>query len=90
MDQSNDKPWLQIDALLDQHVPARDLQAYLDALEPAALLHAVFALAPEKQRALLAALTPEQAASLGEELPDSHVAELIEDMPAQDAAPNRV
>jgi hypothetical protein len=59
----------------------------LDDLNPAELLHAVFSLTPDDQRALLSILSPEKAASLIQDLPDAHVADLIEEMPATSTAP---
>ena len=73
--------------LLESDLPAEELGAALDSLDPAELLHDVFLLKVKEQRALLSALNPERAASLVEELPDAHAADLIEDMAAEDAAP---
>ena len=81
------KPWVEIRAMLERSDSVSDIQSYMDDLEPAELLHAVFMLAPDDQRALLSILDPAKAASLVEDLPDSHVADLIEEMPAGDAAP---
>jgi magnesium transporter len=87
MKKSHDKPWDQIHAMLGRGEPANQIESLLDDLEPAEMLHAVFALEPDDQRALLSVLDPARAASLVEDLPDTHVADLIEDMPAVDAAP---
>ena len=87
MESLKDKPWEQIHTMLECGAPASAIGSFLDTLEPAEMLHAVFILVPDDQRALLSILDPERAASLVEDLPDSHVAELIEEMPAQDAAP---
>lgn len=87
MKNQKDKPWLRINEMLASGEPAEKVEAFLDTLEPADILHAVFVLSPDNQRALLSRLDPDKAASLVEDLPDSHVAELIEDMPAADAAP---
>lgn len=73
--------------LLESDLPAEELGAALDRLDPAELLHDVFLLNVKEQRALLSALNPQRAASLVEELPDAHVADLIEDMAVEDAAP---
>ena len=72
--------------MLASGLAAEELGREIDALDSADLLHAVFMLSPDDQRALLTALTPHRAASLVEELPDTHAADLIEEMPAQDAA----
>lgn len=83
----NVKPWNEIHTMLERSDPVSEIQSFLDGLEPAEMLHAVFSLAPSDQRRLLSILDPEKAASLVEDLPDSHVADLIEEMPAVDAAP---
>lgn len=87
MSKQKDKPWSQIHAMLDRGDPANEIESVLDDLAPAEMLHAVFTLRPDDQRALLSILAPAKAASLVEDLPDTHVAELIEEMPAEDAAP---
>ena len=87
MRQLTDKPWREIHAMLERGEPATAIGAFLDDLEPTEMLHAVFTLDPDDQRALLSILDPERAASLVEDLPDTHVAELIEEMPAEEAAP---
>jgi magnesium transporter len=87
MSTPTDRPWSQIHEMLDRHDEVTEIESLLDDLGPAELLHAVFALAPDDQRALLSILSPEKAASLVEELPDGHVADLIEEMPARQAAP---
>ncbi len=87
MTHPKETPWSQIHTMLERGDPADDVQVLLDELDPAELLHAVFALEPDDQRALLSILSPEKAASLVEDLPDTHVADLIEEMPARNAAP---
>ncbi len=87
MDKLRDKPWRLIHEMLERGDPAAAIGSFLDDLDSAEMLHAVFTLAPGDQRALLSILDPERAASLVEDLPDAHVAELIEEMPAEDAAP---
>jgi magnesium transporter len=86
MEKSHEKPWIRIQSMLDHADPVSDIESYLDGLEPSELLHAVFALSTDDQRALLSILEPAQAASLIEDFPDSHVADLIEEMAAEDAA----
>lgn len=86
MENQRRKPWDEIHALLEGRRPVDEVEAILDSLDPADLLHAVFSLAPDDQRALLAMVKPERAASLVEDLPDTHVADLIEEMSAHDAA----
>ncbi len=87
MKKLKDKPWARINAMLESAESAQEIAAYLDSMQPADILHAVFSLSPGNQRVLLSRLDPERAASLVEDLPDSHVADLIEDMPAVEAAP---
>ena len=87
MSTPHDKPWSQIHEMLERHDSVKDIESLLDDLNPAELLHAVFSLAPDDQRALLSILSPEKAASLVEDLPDAHVADLIEEMPATSSAP---
>lgn len=87
MDKQQRKPEDEIGDLLHQGNSAGEVEQILNDLEPAELLHTVFALHPDDQRALLAVLSPPRAALLVEELPDAHVADLIEEMPVKDAAP---
>lgn len=87
MKNENRKAVERLRRLLESDLPARDLGSALDDIEPAQLLHDVFMLDVDEQRALLAALDPERAASLVEELPDTHAADLIETMPAENVAP---
>jgi magnesium transporter len=87
MTSEHQNSWRDIRAALDRNGTASDLEAIIAGLTPAALLHEVFALKPEDQRALLAVLSPERAAALIEELPDSHAADLIEEMPVAHSAP---
>ncbi|MDX1406121.1 MAG: magnesium transporter [Woeseiaceae bacterium] len=87
MANAKERPWDEIRTMLERSDPVSEIQTFLDEMEPTELLHAVFTLAPDDQRALLAVLDPEKAASLVEDLPDSHVADLIEEMAAKEAAP---
>ena len=80
------RPSERIHELLDRGDAGADIEKLIDELEPAALLHAVYSLDPDHQRALLSALPPQKAAELMEDLPDSHVADLVEDMPAEQSA----
>ncbi len=86
MDNATKKPEKQIRKLLASGLESEELGREIDELNSADLLHAVFMLSPDDQRALLSALTPNRAASIVEELPDAHAADLIEEMPAQDVA----
>jgi len=81
------QPWIEISDLLDDEASPEQFETLLDRLDPGDLLHAVFTLKPDRQRALLTRLPPERAAELMEELPDTHAADLIEDMPVDEAAP---
>lgn len=81
------RPWDEISELLHAGGGATDLEALLDSMESGVLVHALFRLDPEDQRALLAVVSPDRAAALIEELPDAHAADLIEEMEATDAAP---
>jgi magnesium transporter len=86
MELQQGKPWNKIHALLESKRPVSEVEAVLDRLDPAELLHTFFSLAPADQRALLAIVKPDRAASLVEDLPATHVADLIEKMSVQDAA----
>ena len=86
MDRKSKSPEKQIREMLASGLTPEELGGEIDKLESADLLHAVFMLSPDDQRAFLSALTPHRAASIVEELPDTHAADLIEEMPAQDAA----
>ena len=77
----------EVGEMLQAGASSSEIEALLDRVEPAVLLHTMFGLEEKTQRALLAALTPHRAASLVEELPDSHAATLIEDMAVTEAAP---
>lgn len=79
------KPWQIIGDLLHANASAEQIETALRALDPAELLHTVFTLSPDDQRALLSILPASMSTSLIEDLPDAHVADLIEDM-APDAA----
>ncbi len=79
-------PAVQIRELLGEDRQPGELEAFLDELPTAEVLHAMFLLSPDDQRRLLNSLAPERAAELVEDLPDSHTADLIEEMPAENAA----
>jgi len=87
MDKPQETPWSEISKMLDQAGTAGEIEAFLDDLGPTEMLHTVFSLSPDDQRALLSTLTPNRAASLVGEFPDGHAADLIEDMSAADVAP---
>lgn len=74
------KPWQEISSLLHSGATVDRVEAALEDLDQAELLHTVFSLSPDDQRALLSILPPSRTTSLIEELPDTHVADLIEDM----------
>jgi magnesium transporter len=80
------KPWQEISVLLHEGGTTDQVEAALAGMDSAELLHTVFALSPNDQRALLSILSPSMTTALVEELPDTHVADLIENMPASDAA----
>ncbi len=80
------EPWDQIRSLISSGASQEAIEAYLDTLEPADLIRAIFRLTPDEQRALLTAVSPERAAELIDELPDTHAADLIDDLPAHEAA----
>jgi len=86
VDSAIKKPERKIREMLASGIAPEELGREIDGLESADLLHAVFMLSPDDQRALLTALTPNRAASIVEEMPDAHAADLIEEMPAQDVA----
>lgn len=87
MEKHQNKPWDEIGDLLHSGATPEVVEAALDVLDPAELLHAIFALAPVDQRALLSMLPPARAAALVEDLPDAHVADLIEEMSLADSVP---
>ena len=87
MEQFDRKPEEEISSLLRRDDVADNVEKILSGLEPAELLHTIFALNPDDQRSLLALLPPPRAASLVEELPDAHVADLMEEMAVTDSAP---
>jgi TolB-like protein len=78
---------IELSDLLNNGGNAADIEAMLVKLEPSDLLHAVFTLKPNEQRALLSIVSPNRAATLIEELPDGHAANLIEEMAVEDSAP---
>jgi len=73
--------------MLEQGATSAEIEALLDGMEPAEMLHTMYGLGEDSQRALLAAITPHRAASLVEELPDTHAASLIEDMAVAESVP---
>lgn len=80
-------PWDELSALLQTSESAAEVEAALNDIDPAELIHTVFTLDPEDQRKLLSLVSPHRAAALLEELPDTHSADLIEEMSAEDAVP---
>ncbi len=86
MSSETPQTWDQIRSLLSKDATAEEIEEYLEALDPAELVRAVYRLNPDEQRFLLIAVSPEKAAELIEELPDTHAADLIDDMPAREAA----
>ena len=78
---------VQLRTLLDEQAPTPTLESYLDTLHTSELIHALFRLNPDQQRALLAKISAERAADIVEDLPGGHAADLIEQMPADEAAP---
>ena len=87
MEKTVTDPSTAVSELLGQTCTSDELEAFLDGLGPAELLHTVFSLKADEQRALLSALSPNRAAELVEDFPDGHTADLIEDMAVSDAAP---
>jgi len=87
MEKRQKNPWTEVGGMLHDGIPASKIEDYLDRLDSAELLHTVFALSQDDQRALLSLLSPPKAASLIEDLPDTHTANLIGEMPAKDAGP---
>ncbi|MBT8048232.1 MAG: magnesium transporter [Xanthomonadales bacterium] len=71
---------------LKEGIAPGKLDALLDTLDSADLLHAVYRLSPDEQRKLLSEVSTERAADIVEELPDGHAAELMEEMSAQESA----
>lgn len=86
LEKSRRRPWQEISDLLQARVPVQQIEAALQKLDPAELLHTVFSLSPDDQRALLSILPASLSTSLIEDLPDAHVADLIEDMAPEAAA----
>ena len=76
----------QLRSALESGVPTGQLDALLDSIDSAELLHAMFLLDPDEQRKLLSSVSAEKAANLVEDLPDSHTAELMEEMTASESA----
>jgi len=81
------KPWERIAELMRRNASSEEIEALLDSMESDELLHAVYLLSSDDQRALLATLPPERSAALLEVISDAHAANLIESMPVGDAAP---
>jgi magnesium transporter len=80
------RPWDEISDLLHAGGDTAAIESLLDSMESGDLVHALFHLNPDDQRALLSVVSPNRAAALIEELPDAHAADLIEEMSAADAA----
>jgi magnesium transporter len=80
------EPWIQIRSLLRPGSPPASLETLFDSLDAGELIHAIYHLTADEQRALISIISPERAAALIEDLPDSHAADLIEEMPARNAA----
>jgi len=87
MQSATTKPWNRIAELMRHDASREEVEALLDSMESDELLHAVYLLTPDDQRALLAILPPERSAAILEVVSDAHAADLIEDMSARDAAP---
>ena len=81
------KPWERIAELMRRNASSEEIEALLDSMESDELLHAVYLLSSDDQRALLATLPPERSAALLEVISDAHAANLIESMPVGNAAP---
>lgn len=73
--------------LLESEQTPSAIEQWLDEIDSAELLHAIFQLTPEEQRNLLSIVSAERAAHIVGDFPDSHSANLIEEMPVQEAAP---
>ncbi len=81
------EPWDQLRSMLHEGSPDHVLEALLDSLPPADLIHTVFQLGEDDQRRLLSAISASRAADVIEDMPEGIAADLIEDMAAVDAAP---
>ena len=73
--------------LLESEQAPSTIEQWLNEIDSADLLHAIFQLTPDEQRNFLSVVSAERAAHIVEDLPSSHSADLIEEMPAQEAAP---
>jgi len=78
--------WVQLRELLENQAPAAEIEAYLDTLQASEVMHQVFHLASDEQRALLSMVSAERAADIVSELPESHAADLMELMSTTDVA----
>lgn len=78
--------WTTMRSLLRAGDSGPEIEALLDSMTPADLLHAVFHLTADEQRDLLSMVSAERAAEIIEEMPGNHAADLIEDLPATQAA----
>lgn len=72
--------------MLDNGAPTGEIESFLDSLEPATLLHTVYALEPDEQRALLSTLPPQRAALIMDDFSEDHAADLFEEMPTTESA----
>ncbi len=81
------EPREQLRTMLHEGSSDHALEALLDSLPPADLIHTVFQLGEDDQRRLLSAISAERAAHVIEDMPEGIAADLIEDMAAVDAAP---
>ena len=87
MQTEREKPWDDIATMLRSGQDTAEVARLVDSLSFEDLLHAVYLLKPDEQRALLAALPPEKAAELIDELPGGHAADLFEEMPVEHTVP---
>ena len=78
--------WIQLRALLDEGVPAAEIENYLEAQPASEVVHQVLHLSAEQQRTLLAGISAERAAAIVAELPEGVAATLMAPMAATDAA----
>lgn len=78
-------PWERMHELIEAG-DGLALQEFIDSLEPAGTVRALFRLSGKDQEDLVRLLSPDHAAELFEDLPDSHVTDLIERLAAEHAA----
>ena len=62
------------------------IQEYLDSIDPAEAVHAIYRLSDLDQSRLLQALSRSEAAQLVGDMPEAQAAQMIERLPARDAA----